>query len=68
MTQVENSTSVISYGYDKEDNSLLVLYHKSGLYKYPNITEDQYKLIGINSSPGKAIKDLIKGKEYKKVS
>ena len=68
MIQVENSTSVISYGYNKEKNALLVRYHKSGNYEYSGVTEDQYKLIGINSSPGKAIKDLIKGKEYKKIS
>ena len=67
MIQVANSSSVIAYKHDNQRQALIVEYIKTGLYEYYNISEDDYKLLELNTSVGKAIKDLIKGKEYKKI-
>jgi len=67
MTQVANSSTVVAYDYDKQREALKVEYIKTGLYEYYNVSEDEYKIMCLNTSPGKAIKELIKGKEFKKI-
>ncbi len=67
MTQVANSSTVVAYDYDKMRNALIVEYFKTGKYIYYGITEDEYKIMQLNTSAGKAIKELIKGKEFKKI-
>lgn len=67
MIQVANSSTVVAYDYDKLREALIVEYFKTGKYIYYGVSEDEYKIMQLNTSPGKAIKDLIKGKEYKKL-
>lgn len=67
MIQVANSSTVVAYDYDKTREALIVEYHKTGKYIYYGISEEDYKIMQLNTSAGKAIKDLIKGKEYKKI-
>jgi hypothetical protein len=67
MIQVANSSTVVAHDYDKTRDAMIVEYFKTGKYIYYGITEDEYKIMCLNTSPGKAIKDLIKGKEFKKI-
>lgn len=67
MIQVANSSSVIAYDYDKQRQTLIVEYNKTGLYEYYDVTPSEFNILSLNTSVGKAIKDLIKGKAYKKI-
>jgi len=57
MTQVANSSTVVAYDYDKQREALKVEYIKTGLYEYYNVSEDEYKIMCLNTSPGKQSKN-----------
>lgn len=66
MQTVIGSSSVLAVGHDK-DRSIMAVQYTSGTYEYENITEDEYNKIFLGESVGKSIKEVIKGKEYKKI-
>jgi len=68
MIQVANSSSILAYDYDKLRSRLVVQYKnadptKRSLYEYSNVTEEEYKLMCINTSVGKATKERVWYKE-----
>lgn len=67
MIRVANSSTIAAYSYDQKRNALKVEYMKTGWYEYYNISQEEYNMMSINTSPGKAIKYLVKGKEYRKI-
>lgn len=66
MQTVIGSSSVLAVGYDK-DRSVMAVQYTTGTYEYKNITEDEYNKVFIGESVGKAVRALIKGKEYQKI-
>lgn len=60
LTSVKSS-NLMAYGYDNTNNELWVLYKKYRLYKYPNITREQYLSLDSASSKGTWTSNNLRG-------
>ncbi len=67
MIPVENSSTTIEYGYDKENKALIVNYRKTGLYSYDNISEEEFGSISKAESIGKGIRAIAANKIYQRI-
>jgi len=66
-TTINNSSSVTEIGYDASKKEMTVSFHKTGDYRYSNVSQAEYDAImltyQLGGSIGSAVAKTVKGKE-----
>lgn len=69
LTSIGGSAIIARIGYDANEQILRIDYHKTGIYDYFNVTLSEFHAIASipeNESIGKRVKDVVKGKRFKR--
>lgn len=65
----KKSSTVESFGYDKEQQELYIKFYNSGLYRYNEVTDDEYNQLLQSESFGSFVaKEIIKKHKCVRVS
>lgn len=69
---VENSQIIVGRGYRKSDETMFIVYHKTGMYEYYEITPEEYDRVIISDtvpteSIGRTVREIVKGKRFSRV-
>lgn len=59
--------SVTATGYEPTSKQMQAMFANESLYQYENITQEEYDSILNAESVGSKLKEVVKGKEYKKL-
>ncbi len=66
LVHVESSTVNGRY-YDEPNNILYIKFNSGVLYKYHNISIEEYVSISKSPSIGSKLREVVKGKQYNKL-
>ncbi len=67
LKKIQSST-IQGIGYDKESKVLYVEFNSGATYSYEDISEEEYKSLMEDQSPGSKLRRIVKDKLYKKLS
>lgn len=68
LLKVTDSSSVIGMAHDEQLQRMYIEFKKTGVYVYYGVTTKEFEEVFLAQSRGTKLKEVIKGKNYKKLS